>query len=155
MYDLSLITVQGTGMTGVPGIAAKVFGTIAAERINILFISQASSEFNISLVVKHNEGEKAVRALREAFELELARHTIESVKLEENLAILAVVGEGMKGHPGAAGKIFSALGDAGVNIVAIAQGSSEFNISLVIAQTDAPLAVQSIHDAFHLAQVGE
>ncbi|HSW79387.1 MAG TPA: aspartate kinase [Candidatus Saccharimonadales bacterium] len=151
MNRLSLITVQGQGMTGVPGIAAKVFGTIAAQQINVLFISQASSEYNISLVVRHDDGEKAVRVLREAFEAELARRNIESVKLEENLAIIAVVGDNMQGHPGAAGKTFSALGNAGVNVVAIAQGSSELNISLVVNQTDVPVAVQSIHNEFKLA----
>jgi len=150
MKNLSLITVQGKGMTGVPGVAAKVFGTIAAANINVLFISQASSEYNISLVVRHDDGTEAMRILQQTFGTELAKNNIETVKLENNLAIVAVVGEGMKGHPGVAGKTFASLGEEGINIIAIAQGSSERNISLVIAQEDIPVAVRAVHDAFHL-----
>jgi len=148
---LSLITVQGKGMMGVPGVAAKVFGAIAAQEVNVMFISQASSEYNISFVVEHPEGPKAVRILQEAFQLELTTKTIETIKMEEKLAIVAIVGEGMRGQPGIAGKTFSALGAAGVNIRAIAQGSSERNISFVVTSSDVPRAVRSIHKAFHLA----
>ncbi|MBI2588789.1 aspartate kinase [Candidatus Saccharibacteria bacterium] len=150
--DLSLITVQGKGMIGVPGVAAKVFGAIAAQNINVLFISQASSEYNISFVVAADDGQRAVRILQETFEPEVKLKLIETVRLEEKLAILAVVGEGMRGHPGIAGKIFSALGNSGVNIIAIAQGSSERNISLVIKQANTKKAVNSIHQEFHLAK---
>jgi aspartate kinase len=150
MNGLSLVTVQGQGMSGVPGIAAKVFSSIAAQNINVLLISQASSEYNICFVVKQDDGAKAVSILRKAFESEMKTHSIESVKLDDNLAIMAVVGEGMRGYPGMAGMIFSSLGDAGVNIVAIAQGSSELNISLVVAQDDVTTAVQCVHDVFHL-----
>lgn len=150
--NLSLITVQGKGMLGVPGVAARMFDAIAAEEINVMFISQASSEFNISFVVQYGDGRHAVKVLKEIFRYELDIRTIETVKIEENLAIIAVVGEGMRGHPGIAGQTFSALGNAKVNIIAIAQGSSERNISLVIHQHEVPKAVKSIHNQFHLAK---
>jgi aspartokinase/homoserine dehydrogenase 1 len=152
MSKLSLITVQGKGMIGVPGVAAKVFGVIAAEHINVMFISQASSEFNISFVVARDDGPKAAKLLSRAFQPELSDKSIEMVKLAENLAIVAVVGEGMMGQPGIAGTIFTSLGDADVNIIAIAQGSSELNISLVVEGSDVPKAVRSVHDAFHLVK---
>jgi aspartokinase/homoserine dehydrogenase 1 len=151
---VSLVTLQGKGMTGVPGIAAKLFGAIAAEHISVLFISQASSEFNISLIVRHEDGPAAVHVLKSAFETDMAKQDIEAVMLEEHLAIVAVVGEGMKGHPGVAGKTLSSLGSANVNIVAIAQGSSERNISIVIHDAQTKAAVQAIHDAFELASSG-
>lgn len=149
---LCLITVQGKGMIGVPGVAAKVFGAIAAQNINVLFISQASSEYNISFVVAADDGQQAVRILQQTFSSEVELKLIEAVRMEEKLAILAVVGEGMRGHPGIAGKIFSALGNSGVNIIAIAQGSSERNISLVIKETNIVKAVNSIHQEFDLAK---
>ncbi|MBL8122293.1 aspartate kinase [Candidatus Saccharibacteria bacterium] len=150
MKQLSLITVQGKGMTGVPGFAARVFGALAVAKVSVLFISQASSQYNISLVVKRADGKHATDALHEEFRRDLSRHSIEMVKLRENLAIIAVVGEGMHGHPGVAGKTLSSLGESNINIVAIAQGSSERNISLVIDETDVPAAVRHIHDAFKL-----
>jgi aspartate kinase len=155
MNRLSLITVQGRGMSGVPGVAAKVFGAIAAQNINVLLISQASSEYNICFVIKHDDGQKAAAALRSAFKQEMLLHNIDSVKLEENLAILSVIGEGLQGRPGAVGIIFDSLGKAGVNIVAIAQGSSELNVSLVIRQPDVPVAVQSVHNVIVPSQIKE
>ncbi|MDF2461186.1 MAG: aspartate kinase [Candidatus Saccharibacteria bacterium] len=151
MKNLALITVQGRGMIGVPGVAAKVFTAIAAERINVLFISQASSEYNISLVVHRADAASAVRVLRRAFATELADQDIEDVVSEDGVAIVAVVGEGMRGRPGVAGTTFAALGDAEVNILAIAQGSSERNISLVVDESDVALAVQAIHAQFYPA----
>lgn len=150
MKGLSLITVQGRVMTGVPGFAARVFGALAAAKISVMFISQASSQYNISLVVRHADGSRANQALRETFQHELTVHNIEMVKLQEELAIIAVVGEGMHGHPGVAGNTFASLGAGDINIIAIAQGSSERNISLVIHETDVPKAVQHIHDVFKL-----
>jgi aspartate kinase len=151
MKNLSLITVQGRGMIGVPGVAAKVFTAIAAERINVLFISQASSEYNISLIVHRADAQAAVRVLRRAFATELADRDIEDVLSEDGVAIVAVVGEGMRGRPGVAGTTFAALGDAEVNILAIAQGSSERNISLVVAEADVAQAVRAIHAQFYPA----
>lgn len=152
MKNLTLVTLQGKGMLGVPGIAGKVFGAIAAHNINVLFISQASSEFNISFMVKHDDGAKAVQILHDAFRLELLDKTIETARMHNNLAIVAVVGEGMRGHSGVAGQVFSAIGQARINIMAIAQGSSERNISFVIAEDDVTKATQSIHDAFGMGR---
>ncbi|MCA9327928.1 ACT domain-containing protein, partial [Candidatus Saccharibacteria bacterium] len=154
MKQLSLITVQGKGMTGVPGVAAKVFTTIAAANISVLFISQASSEYNISLVIKHADGKDAVKALRKAFAAEVSRHSVDVVRLREHLALIAVVGEDMHGRAGVAGRTFSSLGNANVNIVAIAQGSSERNISLVVNESDIPEAVTAIHKEFNLERNG-
>lgn len=147
---VSLITVQGNGMGGVPGMAAKIFGAVAAERINVILISQASSEHNISLVVNHEDGIRAAWALRNVCRQDLDRRTMEAVNILENLAIIAVVGEGMKGQPGVAGNVFSAIGDSNINVVAIAQGSSERNISFVVDQANMSAAVRCVHDAFHI-----
>lgn len=150
MKQLSLITLQGKGMTGVPGFAARVFEALSLAHISVLFISQASSQYNISLVVKHVDGKHAAELLRQTFRRDLSRHSIDMVKLREHLAIIAVVGEGMHGNPGVAGKTLNSLGESSINIVAIAQGSSERNISLVIEEPDVPAAVRHIHDAFKL-----
>lgn len=149
---ISLITLQGKGMIGVPGVSAKLFTVLAASDINVHFISQASSEFNISFVVAHVDGERTVQVLKDAFALELMNKYIETVKKEDGLAIVAAVGQGMRGKPGTAGKLFSALGSNGINIRAIAQGSSERNITCLIADTDVKSAVQVIHSAYKLAQ---
>lgn len=148
--DLSLVTLEGKGMIGVPGIAAKLFDALSNQGISVMFISQASSEHNISFIVKKIEGEKTKKILEEAFRFELFNKRIDSIWVEHDVAIIAVVGEGMKGKPGIAGKTFSALGDSQINIMAIAQGSSELNISLVIKEEEVITAVRSIHKAFQL-----
>lgn len=148
--DLSLVTLQGKGMVGVPGTAAKLFDTLAEESINVMFISQASSEHNISFIVRKKDGVKTRNALEKAFQLELLNKRVEKIHVEDNVVIVAVVGEGMKGTPGIAGKAFTSLADKKVNIVAIAQGSSELNISIVINERDLIAAVKSIHKVFHL-----
>ncbi len=150
LRQLSLITIQGKGMQGVLGIAAKVFTTLAEQKVNVLFISQASSENNISLVTSGQHGTGAAKALHKAFRSELLTKKIETVREEPDLAMIAVVGEGMRSHTSIAGRIFSALGRADVNVIAIAQGSSERNISLVVSEADATKAVQCIHDELHL-----
>lgn len=148
--NLSLVTIQGNGMVGVPGIAAKLFAALAIEGINVIFISQSSSEHNISFVIKKNDGIKTNEVLTKAFQLELHQKKVENILIEDYIAIVAVVGEGMKGTPGVAGKTFSALGEKKVNIMAIAQGSSELNISMVIKEKDLVTAVRVIHKAFHI-----
>jgi aspartate kinase len=149
---ISLITLQGKGMIGVPGVAAKLFDTIAENGINVHFISQASSEFNISFVVAEEDCPKTIESLKNAFELELLNKFIDKIIKEDGLSIVAVVGQGMRGKPGIAGKTFSSLGEAGISIRAIAQGSSERNISFLLNESDVNRAVQTIHDAFGLAQ---
>ena len=148
--DVSLVTVAGRGMQGIPGIAARAFGAVAAERANVLMISQASSENNICLVVRSDEAARVVRALGSALELDILKGHIDDVTADDSVAVIAAVGDKMKGVPGIAARVFGALGEAGVNVIAISQGSSELNISLVVAETDAPEAVRVIHRAFDL-----
>ncbi len=146
---LGLITVQGAGMSGVPGFAARVFDTTAAEKVSVLMISQSSSENSICLVVPADATEPLRGALERMFSLELQRHDVERVTVESPVAIVAAVGEGMRGTPGVAARVFGALGRAKVNVVAIAQGSSELNISLVVQEAQRDAAVRAIHDEFH------
>jgi aspartokinase/homoserine dehydrogenase 1 len=152
--DQALVTVSGNGMLGVPGIAARVFGTLAAAGVSVSMISQASSEHSICCTVPMPMAATAVARLREAFAAEIEREQIEGVEHAGSLATIAVVGSGMAHTPGIAARIFGAVADASVNIVAIAQGSSERNISFVVDGADTPAALQAIHDVFHLGKVG-
>jgi bifunctional aspartokinase / homoserine dehydrogenase 1 len=148
--NLSLVAVEGNGMVGVPGVSARIFSALARVHVNVMMISQASSEHNVCVIIPQRDCSRAVKELREEFGIDIARKTIDDIKLQDPVSIVAVVGEGMKGFRGIAGKAFTAVAQAGVNIVAIAQGSSELNISLVVDQADARKAVQAIHDVFHL-----
>jgi aspartate kinase len=148
--NLSLIAIEGNGMVGVPGISARIFSALARVRVNVMMISQASSEHNVCIIVPQKDCGKAVKELRSEFDTDLAKKIIDDIAVQENVSIIAVVGEGMKGKRGIAGKTFTAIANADVNIVAIAQGSSELNISLVVEQSEVRKAVQAIHDAFHL-----
>ncbi|MBI2773156.1 MAG: aspartate kinase [Chloroflexi bacterium] len=145
---LALVTVQGAGMSGVPGFAARVFDTTAAEQVSVLMISQSSSENSICFVVPANTGDRLKAALERMLAKELAHHDVERVTVERPIAVVAAVGEGMRGTPGVAARIFGALGRAGVNVIAIAQGSSEFNISLCVTEAEQVTAVRAIHDEF-------
>ena len=146
---LALVTVAGAGMSGVPGFAARVFDTTAAEQVSVLMISQSSSENSICFVVPAETGERLKHALERMLARELARHDVERVTVEAPIAIVAAVGEGMRGTPGVAARVFGALGKAGVNVVAIAQGSSELNISLCVGEREREAAVRAIHEEFH------
>ena len=148
--NLSLIAIEGNGMVGVPGISARIFSALARVRVNVMMISQASSEHNVCVIVPQKDCGKAVKELRSEFETDLAKKIVDDIAVQEDVSIVAVVGEGMKGKRGIAGKTFTAIAKADVNIVAIAQGSSELNISLVVEQSEVRKAVQAIHDAFHL-----
>jgi aspartokinase/homoserine dehydrogenase 1 len=150
----ALVTVTGNGMLGVPGIAARTFAALFQEQINVSLISQSSSEQSICFSVPEAMAKRARARLNDEFREEIAREEISGVEARGELATLAVVGIGMAGHPGIAARVFRALADAQVNIVAIAQGSSELNISFVVAAADAPAAQRSIHDAFQLAKIG-
>src|SRR5262245_24755114 len=145
-----LVAISGTGMQGIPGIAAKTFDVVAAQQANVLMISQASSENNICFVLSAAEAPRVVAALRAALEFELMRGHIDEITAEQQVAIVAAVGDRMRGTPGIAATVFSALGSAGINIIAISQGSSERNISLVVTDRDAGEAVRAIHRAFRL-----
>ena len=145
-----LVAISGTGMQGIPGIVAKTFDVVAAEQANVLMISQASSENNICFVLSATEAPRVVAALRTALEFELMRGHIEEIAAQGQVAIVAAVGDRMRGAPGIAATVFGALGEAGVNVMAISQGSSERNISLVVTEADAAGAVRAIHRAFQL-----
>jgi aspartate kinase len=147
---MMLVSVEGRGMIGVPGVAGRVFTTTARNRISVLMFSQGSSEQHISIVVNKQDGENAVKALRREFEAEIERRRIDRVAAISEIAIIALVGEGIKGVPGVAARAFGVLGTANINIQMIAQGSSELNLSIVVRQKDAPRAVQLIHEAFEL-----
>jgi aspartate kinase len=148
--NLALITVAGRGMMGVPGIAARTFATVAAQDANVLMISQASSEQSICFIVPGGDAASVAQALEKSFADEIRRRLIDRVACEPDIAIVAVVGEGMRGTPGIAAKLFGALGERHLNVIAVAQGSSETNISLVLAAADADSAVRHIHSAFGL-----
>ncbi|MBI1295466.1 aspartate kinase [bacterium] len=150
--NMRLITVAGRGMMGVPGIAARTFGTVARQRANVLMISQSSSEQSICFVVPDNEAVGVVSALNQEFEQELGRGYIEKIDSQQDIVIVAVVGSGMKGTPGIAARVFNALGAHEINVIAIAQGASEANISLVVLTGDADNAIRAIHDAFELGE---
>jgi len=145
---ISLLNIEGGGMIGIPGIAARIFSALAREGVNIIMISQASSEHTISLVFKAGEADRALGALRRELALELETGRLEELELVRDLVVISVIGENMRGTPGIAGRIFSALGAARVNVLVIAQGSSERNISFVVAGGQHVAAVRTIHDAF-------
>lgn len=149
--DMALINVEGTGMIGIPGVAHKLFGALRAVDVSVVMISQASSEHSICFAVPRVQAELAKRTVEQTFLAEMQRGEIQTVDLREDCCILAMVGDGMIERLGMAGKFFSALGKAGVNVRAIAQGSSERNISAVIEQHEATKALQAVHSAFYLS----
>ena len=139
-------------MLGIPGIAARVFTAVAEEQINVLMISQSSSEQSICFIVPRDASRRAIQALDRAFEYDILRHNIEHTWARDDVSIVAVVGERMKGTVGIAARLFGALSDHGVNILTIAQGSSEHNISLIVADEDVDLAVRAVHETFGLGK---
>lgn len=143
--DLSLINVEGKGMLGVPGIAARTFGAVARVKISVLLISQASSEQSICFAVPAEATQLILDSLESEFKSELTRRDIDQIWAQEDVAIVTVVGAGMRGTPGIAGRLFSSLGAQPVNIIAIAQGSSECSISIVVGGQDTAKAEQAIH----------
>lgn len=149
----SLIAVEGSGMMGVPGIAARTFGALAQHGISVAVISQASSEANLCFVVPSSEAKSAVRALKEAFQFELEHNLIDEIRSRDGQAVIAIVGLGMQGTPGIAARSFTALARAKVNVEAIAQGSSELNISVVTEEAAVPEALISLHREFRLEKL--
>jgi aspartate kinase len=148
--EVSMITVGGPGMLGLSGVAARIFGAVARAGANILLISQASSEQSVCLAVPLAEAPAAVAELRKELASEFSAHDVEHIEVMASVVIVAVVGSGMRGTPGIAGRVFGAMGDAGINVIAIAQGSTENNISLVVDPVDADEAVRAIHRSFAL-----
>lgn len=149
--EISLITIEGTGIVGVHGFAERLFGALAQAHINIVLITQASSEHSITFAVEPHNGGLADQSIRRAFDRELAAGQIEAPRVESDMSILAVIGENMRFSPGVAGRFFGALGKNGINIAAIAQGSSELNISTVISRKDLSKALNVIHESFFLS----
>lgn len=147
--SIGIVTVSGTGMMGSPGIAARVFQTLGSNSINVMMISQGSSEATISLVVARRDVETAVRTLQLAL---LGHGSVEKVAAEKDACIIAVVGSGMKGTPGVAARIFSAVAQKRVNVRMVAQGSSEYNVSFVVSEAQGPESVRAIHDEFQLGK---
>jgi aspartokinase/homoserine dehydrogenase 1 len=151
--DVALIRVQGTGMVGVAGFSSRLFGALAGRRINIILITQSSSEHSICLAVLPSDAASAEASINEEFQREIASGLIDPPFIEKGLSIIAVVGAGMKRLAGISGKVFHALGRNGINVVAIAQGSSELNISAVISRQDEAKALNAVHEAFFLSGV--
>ncbi len=149
--EVALLTLQGSGLIGVPGTAGRLFGALAQAGVNIILITQGSSEHSISFAVEPGQAARARRTVEEAFVNELSRALIEPVKVEQNLSVVAIIGEKMRYQPGIAGRMFQGLGKNGVNAVAIAQGSSELNISVVINRSDEAKALNALHEAFFLS----
>jgi len=143
--DVALINISGAGMIGAPGTAAKVFNVLGNEKINILMISQSVSEANISLIIPRRFLEKAINALEIAL---LGDGVISEVSAENDVFVVAAVGAGMKGTPGVASRIFTAVAKKGINVRMIAQGSSELNISFVVKGSEGEEAVRAIHEEF-------
>jgi aspartate kinase len=144
------VSIEGSGMIGVPGTAQRAFGSIAAHAINVLMFSQGSSEQHISLVVNRADSHDTVRALRREFESEIEKRQIDRINEIREIAVVALVGEGMRSIPGVAARTFGVIGETRVNVLMIAQGSSELNLSLVVEEKDVAAAVRSIHEEFEL-----
>jgi len=145
--SVGIVTVSGTRMIGSPGAAAKVFTTLGSSNVNVMMISQGSSEATISCVVARKDVDNAVRALQLAL---LGQGFVDKVVAEKDACIIAVVGSGMKGTPGVAARIFGAVAHKKINVRIVAQGSSEYNVSFVVSEAEGPEAVKAIHDEFHL-----
>ena len=146
--DIALLTLEGSGMIGVAGSSKRLFEVLSKENINVVFITQASSEHSICIGILNNDADMAKNAIDETFELEIAQNKINPCVVEKDLCIVALVGENMKNHQGLSGKMFSTLGKNNVNIRAIAQGASERNISVVINKNDVKKALNTLHERF-------
>lgn len=150
--SVSLVTVGGRGIVGVIGVAAKTFAAAASVRANVLLISQSSSENDICFIVESGDTARTLSALKRTFASDLVHHDVEHITVNPDIAIVAAVGERMRGTPGIAGRLFSALGRRQVNVIAIAQGSSEYNVSFVVESKAMRDAVAAIHEEFDLGR---
>ena len=150
--DISVIDIAGAGMVAIPGYASRVFKSLSDKNVNIILITQASSEHSITIAIKKEDSKRAVEALEEEFDFEIQNGKIQKLAIQDNLAIIALVGDNMRSRGGLSGKAFSALGHNGINIRAIAQGSSEKNISMVVFQSDLRKAMNVLHEEFFLSE---
>lgn len=146
--EVSILNVEGSGMVGKAGFSGRLFSMLAREQINVILITQSSSEHSITFAVNPADALKAKALIEQEFELEVQAKKLESPDVEDGLSVLAIVGENMKHTPGVSGKLFHALGRNGINVRAIAQGSSEYNISVIISRGDLAKALNAVHDAF-------
>jgi aspartokinase/homoserine dehydrogenase 1 len=151
LNNIALLRLQGSGIIGVPGVSARLFGALGVGKINVILITQASSEHSICIAVSEKEADSAKENIDAEFKKEIDEGQIDPVMIEKNLSVIAVVGEMMRNTPGVAGKLFGALGSNGINVIAVAQGSSELNISFVINKKDELKALNLIHDSFFLS----
>ncbi|GAA0882146.1 bifunctional aspartate kinase/homoserine dehydrogenase I [Sphingobacterium siyangense subsp. cladoniae] len=146
--DISVINLSGSGMIGKSGFSGRLFTLLAREQINVVLITQSSSEHSITFAVNPSDAKRAIQLIEVEFELEIQANKLVVPAIEENLSVLAIVGENMKKTPGMSGRLFAALGRNGINVRAIAQGSSEYNISVIIGKEDLAKALNAVHDAF-------
>ncbi len=146
--SIALLSLEGSGMVGIPGFSRRLFDALANEKVNVILITQSSSEHSICVAVNTSDATKAKEAVDKAFEFEINNGKVEPLMIERELSIIALVGDKMKSHPGISGRMFGALGRNGINVRAIAQGSSERNISTVISAADVKKAVNVLHEAF-------
>ncbi|MDB4582069.1 bifunctional aspartate kinase/homoserine dehydrogenase I [Draconibacterium sp.] len=149
---ITLVTLQGIGMVGVTGISMRLFSALAKENVNVILISQASSENSISIAIDEHALDVAEEAIREEFEKEIANGQVNKIEMESNVSVVAIVGENMKHTTGIAGKLFSTMGKSGVNIIAIAQGASELNISWVVKNEELRKTLNVVHESFFLSE---
>ena len=147
--NTALIDVSGGGMVGAPGTAAKIFDALARKSVNIMMISQSPSESSISMVVKKDDLDSAITTL----DMTLLDNVIKNVRVNEDVAVIAVVGSGMRGIKGVAAKVFSSVSKSNINVIMIAQGSSELNLAFVVNNNDCEKAVKSLHQAFMLTKI--
>ena len=146
--NISMLRVEGSGMIGVHGSAGRIFGALARAKVNVILITQSSSEYSISIAVAPRDAEDARRAIDTEFAFEHQTYLVDPVVVEHDLSILAVVGERMRHRSGVAARFFGALGKGHINVVAVAQGSSELNVSVVISKSDEMRALEAVHEAF-------
>lgn len=151
MSDVALVTLSGAGLHGMPYISKRLFTALSQAGVNVLFISQASSEHSICVGVKEFQSQQAVKRVNREFAAEIASKSIEPVKSEENIAIVSIVGNGMAQHVGTSGQAFTALGENGINVVAIAQGASERNLSFALKNSSLKKALNVMHESFFLS----
>lgn len=146
--EISIINIEGSGMVGKAGFSGRLFSLLAREQINVILITQSSSEHSITFAIHPSDASRAQQVIEHEFELELLAKKLEPPVFEQGLSVLAIVGENMKQTPGISGKLFHALGRNGINVRAIAQGSSEYNISVIISRDDLNKGLNAVHDAF-------
>ena len=150
--NISIVSIEGAGLQGTSGTAHRLFKSLAAGKINVIMITQASSEQSISVAINDSSAVKAKELIEAEFDFEIKRKLVDPVKIDNNLCLLAVIGENMKNSPGVSGKLFQTLGKNGINIEAIAQGSSELNITFAVHKDDELKALNTIHDSFFLSE---